>query len=160
MLARFVALVVLATPIAVAQAQDHQLDFWVGNWVVTDTTPGAKNPPGTNTISRIYGGKVIHENFKMGTFEGQSWSAFDPKNKIWRQTWVDNSGGYIAMKILRVGKDLAIQTIPNPKAPLNASRMVFYDVTKESFNWRWEGTTDGGKTWKLNWRLHYQRKKT
>jgi hypothetical protein len=36
--------------------------------------------------------------------------------------------------------------------------MVFTDVKRDSFNWRWEATTDGGKTWTLAWRLAYKRK--
>jgi len=142
-----------------AFGQTNALDFWIGEWIVTDTTPNAKNPPGTNSIRRLYGGKVVHESFKMGTFEGQSWSVYDANNKVWRQTWVDNNGAYIAMTSTRVGSDLAIQTIQNPKNRKASSRMVFANVKPDSFTWRWEATKDGGKTWTLSWRLEYRRKK-
>jgi hypothetical protein len=138
---------------------EKQLDFWVGHWNVEDTTPGAKKAKGVNNIERLYGGKVIHENFKMGSFEGQSWSVFNPQQKVWLQTWVDNSGGYIAMKSTTADGDLAIQTLPREATPLAASRMVFSDVKPGSFTWRWEATKDGGKTWTLNWRLQYTRSK-
>ncbi len=140
-------------------APNKDLDFWIGEWIVTDTTPNAKNPPGTNSIRKIYGGKVIHEKFKMGTFEGQSWSVYNPKTKEWNQTWVDNSGGYIAMHSLKVKGNLAIQTLPRKETPDSFSRMVFTDVRRDSFTWTWEATQDGGKTWKLSWRLDYKRKK-
>ena len=143
-----------------AHAPGKDLDFWIGDWIVTDTTPNAKNPPGTNTIKKIYDGKVVHENFKMGTFVGQSWSVYDANNKVWRQTWVDNNGAYIALVSKKVGNDLALQTIPNPKNPLAASRMVFTKVTPKGFTWRWEATKDGGKTWTLAWQLDYKRKGT
>lgn len=136
------------------------LDFWVGDWTVTDTTPKAKNPVGTNSISRIYGGKVVHENFKMGTFEGQSWSVYNPKTKQWNQTWVDNSGGYIAMHSLKVKGNLAIQTLPSKAKPNAFNRMVFSNVKADSFTWVWEATQDGGKTWQLSWRLQYKRTKS
>jgi hypothetical protein len=138
---------------------EKQLDFWVGEWTVTDTTPKAKNPVGKNVIQKLYGGKVIHESFKMGTFEGQSWSAYNPKLKNWQQTWVDNSGGYIAMTSKVVGGKLAIQTLTRTNAPLTANRMIFSDVKPDSFNWRWEATKDGGKTWTLSWQLRYTRVK-
>jgi hypothetical protein len=137
---------------------EKQLDFWVGEWSVTETTPNAKNPPGTNVIRKMYGGKVVHENFKMGPFEGQSWSVFNAKEKSWSQTWVDNNGGYIAMASTKVGGNLAIQTLKKAATPLAASRMVFADVKPNSFTWRWEATKDGGKTWTLAWRLAYKRK--
>ena len=138
---------------------EKQLDFWIGKWSVEDTTPGAKKALGTNNIERLYGGKVIHENFKMGTFEGQSWSVYNPQAKLWQQTWVDNGGGYIPMRSTMVDGDLAIQTLSREAAPLVASRMVFSDVKPNSFTWRWEATKDGGKTWTLNWRLQYTRSK-
>jgi hypothetical protein len=153
-----VALIGALALAANALGQAGDLDFWVGEWIATDTTPNAKNPPGTNSIRKLYEGKVVHENFKMGSFEGQSWSVYDSANKVWRQTWVDNNGAYIALTSLRVGKDFALQTLPNSKSPKNASRMVFANVKPDSFTWRWEATQDGGKTWKLSWRLEYKRR--
>ena len=143
-----------------APAPNKDLDFWLGEWTVTDTTPNAKNPPGTNSIRKIYGGKVILENFKMDTFEGQSWSVYNQQTKMWNQTWVDNSGGYIAMHSLKVNGNLAIQTLPNKAKPNSLNRMVFTNVKPDSFTWIWEGTQDGGKTWKLSWRLQYKRTKS
>lgn len=140
-----------------APLPSKDLDFWLGDWTVTDTTPASKNPPGTNSIRKLYGGKVIHENFKMGKFEGQSWSVYNPQTKVWNQTWVDNNGGYIAMHSLRVNGNLAIQTHPRKAAPNALNRMVFTNVKPDSFTWIWESTTDGGKTWKLSWRLQYER---
>ncbi len=141
------------------QVADKQLDFWIGEWVITDSTPNAKNPPGTNSIRRLYGGKVIHENFKMGTFEGQSWSVFNPRTKQWQQTWVDNSGGYIVMNSTTVDGNLAIQTLTRKAAPDSSNRMVFKNVKSDSFTWIWEATADGGKSWTLAWRLEYKRAK-
>jgi hypothetical protein len=155
-----VVLVGFACLVPGVHGQDKQLDFWIGDWVVKDTTPNAKNPPGTNSIRKIYGGKVVHENFKMGSFEGQSWSVFDAKAKLWRQTWVDNNGAYIAMTSKFVNGKLAIQTVPNPASQMTASRMVFSNVKPDSFTWSWEATKNGGKSWSLSWRLQYTRKKS
>jgi len=160
-----VTLSLIASGLPVCQANqtkaglENGLDFWVGEWSVTDTTPKAKSSTGTNVIQKLYGGKVIHESFKMGTFEGQSWSAYNPKLKVWQQTWVDNSGGYIAMTGQVMKGNMVIQTLKRATAPLVANRMVFTDVKPDSFNWRWEATKDGGKTWQLSWQLHYARAK-
>jgi hypothetical protein len=37
-------------------------------------------------------------------------------------------------------------------------RMVFTNIKPDSFDWRWEASTDGGKTWQVNWPIHYKRK--
>jgi hypothetical protein len=36
-------------------------------------------------------------------------------------------------------------------------RMVFYNITKEKFDWDWESSKDSGKTWNLSWQIHYLR---
>ena len=146
-------------PVTTDTAPENQLDFWVGSWEVKDTTPAGKTQTGSNKIERMYDGKVIHESFKMGAFEGQSWSVYSPQQKRWNQTWVDNNGGYIAMASEMADGDLAIRTLTRPKAPLVGNRMVFSDVKPNSFMWRWEQTSDGGKTWKLSWQLQYDRAK-
>lgn len=38
-------------------------------------------------------------------------------------------------------------------------RMVFYNITNNKLDWDWESSKDNGKTWKLNWRLHYVKNK-
>jgi hypothetical protein len=39
------------------------------------------------------------------------------------------------------------------------NRMVFYKIKPDSFDWNWEASTDGAKTWKTDWHIHYERKK-
>ena len=36
-------------------------------------------------------------------------------------------------------------------------RMVFYDITEKSMTWDWEISSDGGDTWKLQWRIFYEK---
>ena len=133
-------------------------DFWIGNWDLTwsDTSHG------TNHITRILDGKVIHEDFSSpaGRFYGQSWTVYDSLSGTWRQTWVDNQSGYIALTGGLVGERRILNTAPmhTPKGE-EQSRMIFYNITGSSFTWDWEKTTDGGKTWKLSWRIYYKRRK-
>ena len=37
-------------------------------------------------------------------------------------------------------------------------RMVFFHVAADAFDWRWERSADGGKTWTVLWSIHYTRK--
>ena len=43
---------------------------------------------------------------------------------------------------------------------LKGQRMRFYDIKPGSLSWDWEGSNDGGKTWRLLWRLHYTKAST
>lgn len=143
----------------------NQFDFWIGEW---ECTGRSRKAPGkdewqetraTNSIKKILGGKVIEESFTMAGFEGRSVSVYDAANKVWRQTWVDSAGGYIALAGGMVDGKMVLNQLMGPKAPEGLGmRMVFSDVKKDSFTWDWERTTDGGKTWELAWRLNYKRK--
>ena len=139
------------------------LDFWIGNWTCSgesyDAAGKTTKTEATNRITRILDSKVVEENFKMGSFVGQSYSVYDPAAKLWRQTWVDNQGSYIALTGKSAAGKMILQTIPDPLHPKRASRMMFQNIKKDSFDWDWEASVDAGKTWKLSWRLHYTRVK-
>lgn len=139
-----------------------QFDFWVGDWIATwgDTLHG------TNRIEKMFGNCTIHENFsdpRIG-FLGQSWSVYNTNYKQWQQTWVDNQGGYIALTGGMVGDSMILttaeRTVPVKMSPTGKliSRMVYYNIKPNSFDWSWEASTDGGRTWKTNWLIHYKRK--
>ena len=89
---------------------------------------------------------------------GHSVSIYFAPTKQWRQTWVDNEGGYID---LTGGPDakgnFILTTLPRPANP-KASRMIFTDIKPGSFTWRWQKTTDG-RTWADSWVIFYTRRK-
>jgi hypothetical protein len=37
-------------------------------------------------------------------------------------------------------------------------RMVWKNITANELDWSWEASTDGGKTWQVNWPIHYKRR--
>ena len=79
---------------------------------------------------------------------------------MWQQTWVDNQGSYIALMGNYENGEMKLSTQPrklqNGKEMI--SRMVFYNIQPNNFDWRWEASTDNGSTWKTNWLIHYKRK--
>jgi len=140
-----------------------QLDFWVGEWKLT----WSDSVHGTNKIEKMFGNCTIHENFtdpKLG-YLGQSWSVYNQNYKIWQQTWVDNQGSYIHLTGGMVRDSMILKTVernvPASVSPTGkmVNRMIFYNIKPESFDWSWEASTDGGKNWKPNWKIHYERKK-
>jgi hypothetical protein len=140
-----------------------QFDFWVGDWVATwnDSLHGA------NRIEKMFGNCTVHENFSIAAtnFLGQSWSVYNANYKQWLQTWVDSQGGYITLTGGMVGDSMVLTTaermVPQNISPTGkiVSRMVYFNIKPDAFDWSWEASTDGGKTWKSNWLIHYSRKK-
>lgn len=139
--------------------ESSQFDFWVGDWDLAwnDTSHGS------NKIYKIMDGCGVQENFSdpAMNYKGQSWSMYNANAKIWQQTWVDNQGGYIALtgKYENGEMKLATQGRKLPDGKEIISRMVFFNIHPDAFDWRWEATTDNGITWKPNWLIHYKRSK-
>ncbi len=142
--------------------QRKQFDFWVGEWDLT--WPGEKpgeTGHGTNSIRRVMDGCVVQENFSGGDsmhLRGTSVSAFDAGSGSWKQTWVDNEGGYLdfAGEFKDGQMILQRETIRNGEKILQ--RMVWKNITPNELDWSWEASRDRGKTWQVNWPIHYKRK--
>ena len=143
------------TPCSSSEAA--QFDFWVGEWDLTwnDTSHG------TNHIEKMYGNCTINEHFAdpNTNYLGQSWSVYNPASHEWQQTWIDNQGGYIALKGSWQGDRMVLKT-PEMQGPAGKRqmRMVYYNIKPDAFDWSWEASTDGGISWKPNWKIHYDRK--
>jgi len=139
-----------------------QFDFWMGDWIAT----WSDCLHGTNHIEKLFGNCTIHENFfnPKTNYYGQSWSVYNAGYKQWKQTWVDSQGGYITLTGGRVN-DSMILTTAERAVPSSISatgkimnRMVYYNISSDSFDWSWEASFDGGRTWRQNWLIHYTRK--
>jgi hypothetical protein len=134
-----------------------ELDFWVGQWDVSWDGGG-----GTNRLEWILGGHVLHERFEgadlggSGALHGESWSVFDADRSRWRQTWVDDQGGYLDLVGDRVDGSFAFVRTAPERGPRARQRMVFRDVTPDSLRWTWEASDDGA-TWSLRWQIDYRR---
>jgi hypothetical protein len=141
--------------------ETKEFAFWVGSWTCEGTLfgPPDTKTTGSNRITVDFGGHVVHEHFAMQGLRGESWSVYIAAAKKWRQTWVDDSGSYIALEGGLSDGKMILTTLPNASKPNFKSRMTFYNISKQSFDWDWEGSQDAGTTWKLNWRLHYTRDK-
>lgn len=155
----------LSICLAVAQAASTgptSLDFWIGDWEITGRS---RNAPGkdewtetkaTNQIRKTLKGMVIEESFRMIGFSGKSSSVFFAPKKVWRQTWVDDTGAYL---LFEGGVEEGNMVLHMKNAsPGTQMRMTWRDVTKQSFTWHWQRSTDEGKTWETQWELNYKRK--
>ena len=135
-----------------------QFDFWLGEWELTWGDSGS----GTNTITAILDSMVIAENFD-GTpsmpLIGKSYSVYVERQGKWKQTWVDNSGGYLDFVGEFVdGKMIFSRDAARPDGTPVIQRMVWHNIAQDELDWNWEASTDGGMSWNVNWKIHYRRK--
>jgi hypothetical protein len=146
---------------AITASDSSLFNFWIGDWNLTWKNVDGTTGKGVNSIISTLDGKVIQENFRdVKGFKGTSISVLTPRTKLWKQAWADNQGGYFDFEGFVEGNKRGFTTQPKEvNGKTYVYRMVFYDITKDSFVWDWEGTTDGGKTWKLEWRINYKRVK-
>lgn len=89
-----------ATPSLPPCAKDEyrQLDFWLGDWDVSDFD----NPTVINArvrVDRILDGCVLHEDYQDTTgAKGESFSIYDATTNAWYQSWVTNQGRLLLLK--------------------------------------------------------------
>ena len=139
----------------------HQFDFWVGTW----NCEGEMHPPSgkvlktvaKNVITKEFGGHVIHEHFSMKGLNGGSLSVYNSRDKQWHQTWVDDSGSYLAFVGGYADGKMTLSMQRGPDG--STKRMVFSNIASSSFDWDWQRSMDDGKTWTTAWHLHYTRVK-
>jgi len=146
-----------------AEPEQKQFDFWVGEWDLT--WPGEKPSEtgrGANSIRRIMEGCVVEERFTGGEsmhLRGMSVSTFVPRAGKWKQTWVDNEGGYLDfVGEFKDGQMILSREGIGPDGAKILQRMVWRNISSKELDWSWESSKDGGKNWQVLWPIHYKRK--
>lgn len=143
--------------------EHRQLDFWLGDWKLSWQTPTGTST-GINRITRDFKNCAIVENFSEDAgnppphLRGMSISSYQPLNKMWRQTWVDDQNGYYHLSGgPRPDGTFVLQTVRMGREP-QMTRMVFENIKPDSFTWRWQGS-DEGDVWTDKWVIQYTRVK-
>ncbi len=107
-------------------------------------------------------GCVVQENFSGGgatPLHGMSVSRFDPKSGKWKQTWVDNQGSYLDFTgEFKDGQMILWRQDTRKDGKQVMQRMVFKNITPDAFDWSWEQSQDQGKTWTVQWPIHYKKR--
>lgn len=143
---------------------ENYFDFWVGHWEVSWEESDGIMGKGTNRVRKKLDGTVIEENFEITEgqnkgLKGTSISVYQRQLKVWKQAWADNQGGFYDFTGRLEGDKRIFQTrvFELEDGREFTQRMVFYDIKEDSVMWDWESSQDGGETWRLNWRIRYQR---
>lgn len=142
---------------ACAAPQYRQFDFWIGDWdlvVHARTSPTSDqwaDARGHQRVEVILGGCAIAEHFTadgpQAPWAGASYSSWQPALSQWRQTWVDDSGGYLAFQ---GGLEHGTMTLYGEPREAGGKRfqmrMVFRDVTADTLRWEWQRSEDDWAT--------------
>ena len=141
--------------------ENRQFDFWVGEWEVS-TTQGAI-PAGNSKIELILGDCVVLENWKSlnSPYSGKSYNIYNGALKRWEQYWVDNVGGNIFFHgELKDGMmEYWTDDIPQSSGPALRRHLQFSKLGPDKVRQFSQGSTDGGKTWNVEYDFTYVRKK-
>ena len=145
------------------EPEQKQLEFWLGDWELTwPGQNGGETGHGTNSVKRIMDGCVVQENFSGESsmhLRGTSVSLFDVRSGQWKQTWVDNEGSYLDFTGQYKDRQMVLsREFVKPDGSKVEQRMVFKNITPSEFDWSWERSLDGGKTWQVMWPIHYKRR--
>jgi tetratricopeptide (TPR) repeat protein len=142
--------------------ESRQFDFWVGDWDVVNTPDG--HPVGASHIAQELGDCVIWENWTSTglPYSGKSYNAYNVSLKRWEQFWVDNSQGMIFFYgNLKDGvMDFWTDEIPQPSGPNMRRHLQFFNLAPDTVRQVSQKSTDGGKTWTVEYDFTYHRRKT
>ena len=146
----------------VYNAENRQFDFWVGEWDVVDAASGIT--AGSSRIEKELGECVIWENWTSAntTYAGKSYNVYNPLLKQWEQFWVDNVGGSIHFYGgLKDGvMDFYTDEITQPDGTKLKRHLQFFSLAPDKVRQFSQGSTDGGKTWKVEYDFTYSRKQS
>lgn len=146
-----------------AMPEAHQLDFWIGDWVVTpwQAPPGPGAPVlGHNLIEPMLEQCALVENW-TGTAggNGKSINFYDTNRLQWRQIWVADGGG--SLDYAGRFRDGAMRFEGWTLAP-NGSRVLqkltFFPIAKDTVRQLFETSIDSGRTWQPGFDGRYVRK--
>ena len=130
-------------------------DFWIGEWDCAFEGGHA-----INTVTLELDGQVVQERFLADAperWEGMSVSIHHVHSGEWRQTWVDQSGNYWHFVGALVDGNPSFGTPERVDGDNVYKRMVFTNISRDSFDWRWESSPDG-LSWSVNWEIAYSRR--
>jgi hypothetical protein len=127
---------------------------WDLEWHGTDLAGAPIVVPGELHFGWILGGAAVQDIWRvpldpadlrrMRAFHGTTIRFYDSQIGAWRSTWVDPLNGRVRRFIGRVENGVIVLDglDEDPR-----ERWSFRDITRDSFLWRAETSTDAGRSW-------------
>lgn len=142
-----------------SQAQMRQLDFWVGDWEVSQT--GDSQVIASSKIEKLYGGCAIKETYDAprapgGAYGGTSYSGWDRKDERWHQMYVDTNGNVTWYTGGLEGVDMVLTAAAANGA---VQKMTYHPLPGGAVEQVGLISTDEGRTWQASYDYTYRRAK-
>lgn len=141
-------------------AQKENLSLFgqfVGDWVGEATflkDDGSEIPGGKGEVHFrwILEGRAVQDvwmsedpSTKKMVFHGTTLRFYDPESGAWQSTWISPKQNTTLTFVGRESGDEIVLEAVNKRGRLE--HWIFYDIKRDSFNWRGESSDDEGKTW-------------
>jgi hypothetical protein len=144
-------------------AQAQIFDRFVGTWDLDCVLYGANGAVSRFSGQWIFGwvldGKVEQDVIIQGSdrrARGTTLRFYDARSGKWRIVWIAPGSGNVAMlKGGAVGDRIVLEGVDVDGSPF---RWSFNDIRRDSFLWRGETSSDGGKSWRLEQEMRLKRR--
>jgi hypothetical protein len=143
-------------------AQAQVFDRFVGTWDLDCVLYGPKGEVTKFKGQWIFGwaldGKLEQDVILTGServARGTTLRFYDARSGKWRIVWIPPGSGNVAMlKGGTVGDRIVLEGVDRDGSPF---RWSFNEIRRDSFLWRGEISSDGGKTWRLEQEMRLKR---
>lgn len=137
----------------------RQFDFWVGSWDVYPT--GRPQLVAHSLIESVYNGCGVRENWMPLKAEnsGGSLNIYVPRERSWRQTWIDSSGARVDFRGAWNGKAMVLEGLWQDFLGPGKGALVRMTYTRNqdgSVRQLGEASADEGKTWQPSFDFTYR----
>jgi hypothetical protein len=142
-----------------ANAHGRQLDYWVGDWVVTN--PGGAGNESSSTVRLALDQCVLIENWSDHKgHDGENIFGYSEGDALWRGMFFDNRGHVHVFVEGKVDAGAAEFSGPSRGAHGEAllNRIRLLRVAPDHLEQTWEKSADQGRTWTQQFRLEYARR--
>ena len=141
-----------------ANAPSRQLDYWVGDWVVTNPD-GAGNSSSSKVHLALNQCVLIEDWGDHKGHDGENIFGYSQGDAGWRGRFFDNRGHvhvFVEGKVESgTAEFLGPSRGPHGEATLNRIRLL--RIAPDQLEQTWEKSTDNGRTWARQFRLEYAR---
>ena len=145
----------------------HDFDFLTGEWTIGNRrllTPGTDEWDefdGEATVTSALRGLASIEDLRIPSrgFAGLGVRVFHLDTNEWADHWVSGSNGVVNEPMLGTFVDGVgtFTTIDDEDGVTVHARGVWDRITPASCRWHQATSSDGGRTWHLNWEMHWHR---
>ena len=137
----------------------RQFDFWLGEWDCA-WEDGDRRHVATNSVYLDLDGKVVVESFDGRPaidFQGLSFSVYDRKAALLEADLGRQRRQLPRLhRPLRGRRDGAAPDRRGRRRP-GVFRMRWENIERDSLDWSWQRSDDGGETWTSLWEIEYRR---